>query len=276
VALGEIERIGHHLCDAETLARALDDQSRLARASCYLANWSWFTGDYNRAVGFGQQALAIGERLGDVALRVRTNHFLSQAYYSLGDYQQSIDFESRNVAVLQSDLIRERFGLTNLPAVSSRIWLVFCLTERGDFAEGIARGEEALGIAEAADNAFSLVSIYHALGHLYLRQGNLDKAIVMLERGLGVVESRRILLLLSPVASILGSAYALRGRVVEALPLLEQAVERVSSMRVNSERSLVLVSGAKFRPRLHLVVTALNKRNRWCVGRAFGPFRTGN
>ena len=61
-----------------------------------------------------------------------------------------------NVASLQGDLIRERFGMTGLPSVLSRVYLSWSLAELGAFAEATARGEEGVRIAEAADHPFSL------------------------------------------------------------------------------------------------------------------------
>ena len=69
----------------------------------------------------------------------------------------------------------------DLPAVISRVWLAWCLTELGTFAEG-ALGEEALRIAEAVDHPGSLIDGLLGCRLLYLRQGDLHQAIPLLER----------------------------------------------------------------------------------------------
>ena len=58
------------------------------------------------------------------------------------------------------------------------------LYELGEFAAGIAHGEEAVGPAEAADHPHSRIAAYHGIGRLYLRKGDIHQAIFMLERGL--------------------------------------------------------------------------------------------
>src|SRR5207249_5224309 len=68
--------------------------------------------------------------------------YVGLAYHALGDYRRAVDFFSRNVASLTGELIRERFGMTGLPSVMARTWLVSCLAELGEFVEGVARGEE--------------------------------------------------------------------------------------------------------------------------------------
>ena len=228
------ERIFDHLRIAETLARRLNDQRRLGRAFAYLAEYFRMTGEPARAVESGERALALATALGDFALQVMATFFLGAACSALGEYRRAVDYFSRNVASLTGELLRERFGMTGLPAVMSRTWLVSCLADLGEFDEGIARGDEAMRLAEAAEHPFSLTQAYYALGTLFLRQGDLPKAIPVLERGLGLCQAAGILTWFPTVAAALGYAYTLSGRVPEALPLLQQAVAQDPSKGISA------------------------------------------
>ena len=117
-------------------------------------------------------------------LNVVTNLRLGQVYHALGDYRRAADFFTRTIASLQGDLEREHFGMAGLPSVYARAWLAWCLAELGDFPEGIARGEEAVAIAEAADHAYSQVLAAWGLGTLHVVRGDPERAIPVLERGL--------------------------------------------------------------------------------------------
>src|SRR5262249_33620507 len=119
-----------------------------------------------------------------------------------------------------------------IPAVASRAWSAECLAELGEFAQGIARGDEAVRIAEAVDHAFSLVGAYHRVGNLYLLKGDVEKAIPLLQRALSVCQAAEIRLLFGHIVMALGYAYALAGRVGEGLPLLEQGVELAASIHL--------------------------------------------
>src|SRR2546421_146799 len=109
-ALRPLLRLLAHLNQAETLAKAIEDQGRLARSSCYLANCFTQMDDRDHGIEFAQRALAMAIVLGDFAIQVQTNYFLGQAYYSLGDYRLAMEVVRRNVACLEGDLLRESFG----------------------------------------------------------------------------------------------------------------------------------------------------------------------
>jgi tetratricopeptide (TPR) repeat protein len=217
-------RILGHLRQAETLAQALGDQRRLGWVLSYMTRHLCPTADYDRAIASGERALAIAAAIGDVDLQVATQGLLGQAYYFLGDYHRAADILRRNVASLECELLRERFGLPNPASVFSRTWLVASLAELGAFAEGIARGEEAVRIAESIDQPGRVVQASFGIGLLHLRKGDLDKAIAALERGLELCQVRNIEAWFANFTSHLGYAYALSGRVAEAVPVLEQAV----------------------------------------------------
>ena len=235
--LGEYERIFDNLREAESLAQTLKDQSRLGRISYYMTNYFWVMGDHDRAVTSGQRALAIAMAHDDVALQVIANYSLGRAYYILGDYRQAIHFLRQNVASLEGDMIYEYFGLTALPSVLSRTYLAWCLAEVGAFAEGIARGDEAVQIARAVDHHYSLISAYQGVGYPSCRKGDLQKSIPVFELAIALCRAN-IPALVPEIAPALGYAYTLAGRVTEALPVLEQAVEQAVSMRLMVYHSL--------------------------------------
>jgi tetratricopeptide (TPR) repeat protein len=102
--------------------------------------------------------------------------------------------------------------------------------ELGAFAEARGHAAEALRLAEAFNQPFSLAVAYHGAGVLALRQGDLPRAIPLLERGLGLCQAEGISSWFPALSVALGVAYALCGRIAETLPLLEQAL-RQSAMR---------------------------------------------
>jgi tetratricopeptide (TPR) repeat protein len=168
--------------------------------------------------------------------------FLGQTYVTMGHYRRAADSLRRTIDALPGDILYQRLGASAVPAVISRAWLVWSLAELGEFAEGIAPGEEAIQIAEAAGHPFSLIAPRYGFGLLHLRKGDLDKAIPVLEHGLEVCNAWSLqTMAFHGVASFLGAAYVLAGRVADALPLLERVVKQTAAMDIIFDHVLSVI-----------------------------------
>jgi tetratricopeptide (TPR) repeat protein len=241
--LGDSERIFKCLLDAQKLAEALGDERRLGRVYAYLTRYFFGVADHERAVTSGQRALALAVRLETFDLQVTTQFYLGVAYHSLGDYDPAIDILTQNVVSLTDDLRYERFGLPYLPAVFSRAWLVWCLAERGEFAEAIRHSEEAMQVAEAANQPWDLMAAHRSLGLLHFYKGEFNQAIPILAHCLELCQRGNLPVWLPLTASTLGVAYTFAGRITEALPLLEQGADQRSSRAHYSLRMAHLSKG---------------------------------
>ena len=229
--LGEQERILDHLRVAATLAEAVQDQQRLGWVTIYMTSCFYNMGQSENAVRTGQRALTMALSLEDVALQIQAAYYLGLAYHLLGHYQQAVEILGRNVAALEGKLVHERFGLSYLPSVFSRTWLVWCFAELGAFDEGRAIGQEAIRIAEASEQPWDLLAAYRGVGLLALGQGNIQVAIPCFERCLGLCQKWDIAGWFAIMAAQLGYTYALSGRMREALPLLEEAIGQAPAKR---------------------------------------------
>jgi tetratricopeptide (TPR) repeat protein len=222
-------RILEMLTEAETRARALGDQRRLGRVFAFFASHAWATVDYQRAIEFGQRALAIAAELGDVPLEVLANQMTAQTYHDRAEYRLAIDLFSRNVTLLSGDLTGERFGLPTLPSVHSRAILAWCYAWQGKFAQARPLAEEVLAIAESHQHPPSLASALMGAGFAYLLRGDLPAAVPLLERAVtmyGSLHFRNPALL-----SMIGWAYALSARSDEALPLFERSLDLAAAIK---------------------------------------------
>ena len=223
---GDSGRILAYLGEAEALAAALDDPRRLAQVSVFLSLHFQNTGAYDEGIAAAQRALALAIAGGEVVLQALASRYLGQAYRAQGDYWRAIDCLGQAVAVFEGARRYERFGLVNLPAVTSRAELAWCHAELGTFAEGRALGEEGLQMAEAVNHPGSLMLASWAIGWLSLRQGDLPKALPLLERAVGICHEADFPAYFPQMAAALGAAYTLCGRVADAVPLLTRAMEQ--------------------------------------------------
>jgi class 3 adenylate cyclase/tetratricopeptide (TPR) repeat protein len=204
---------------------------------------AWWMGDHEHAIRAAHRELgAIPHMASDwkLSLGLATNLRLGQAHHSLGQYPRAIEFLRKNVDFQAGDQLHDRCNMSGLPSVFSRAWLALCLAERGEFAEGVALGEEALRIAEVGDPGFSLVVGRAGLGIVCVARGDIDRAIAVLEPGLVRTADEPSSRIWPFVASALGAAYTHAGRLAEALPLLEESVERAAAVKLKANHSLRL------------------------------------
>jgi tetratricopeptide (TPR) repeat protein len=220
------EQMLNHLRRAEALGELLGDQRRLGSVYATMCLNGWLAGEVDRAIVYGQRALAVAATLGHVGLQAWAHLNLGRTYYDIGDYARAVEHLERNVATLQGERLAERFGANNLAAASGA-WLSRCHAELGAFTAGLAIAEEGLRIAETVKNPFSLVEVCHGVSVVSLRQGDVPRAIPVLERAVGLCQDWDIPLLVPGTAAALGLAYALEGRTDEGLALVKHGVEQL-------------------------------------------------
>jgi class 3 adenylate cyclase/tetratricopeptide (TPR) repeat protein len=223
--LGDLPRVAEHLHAAEALAENLGDRRRMTRVLNFLNGYYGLAGDAERAIQFGQRALALISGSEEPALHVVTYYYLGAAYNKLGQYSQAIEVLKHGMKNVEGNLRHERFGTALVLSVICRSHLVQCLAATGHFGEGVPYGEEGIRIAEEVGHSASLIHVNCSLGVLFLLKGDFDKAILYLERALNVCHSANVPVYVPFVASRLGSAYANSGRVTEAIQYLEQGVD---------------------------------------------------
>jgi DNA-binding NtrC family response regulator/tetratricopeptide (TPR) repeat protein len=238
--LGDPERILAHLREAEGFAKTLDDPRRLARVFSFMTQYFRLMGDPDRAVESAAQALALAERLHDSPLWIVANTYLGSAYDARGEYGKAADALKKSVESLPDTSIRQDLGVAGLVPVFSRIYLVYCLAELGEFREGAAYGREGIQLAESADHAYSLIFASCGLGTLLLLQGEVARAIETMERGLALCRTLNVPIAFPLLASSLGAAYALSGRSSDAIALLEEGVREGALMKRMAGHSLLL------------------------------------
>jgi tetratricopeptide (TPR) repeat protein len=238
--LAEQARIFDLLRATEALAERLGDDQRLGQGAGHLCIYFSAMGEYARAIAAGQRALALATTSGTFDVQVTAQTRLGQVYYTGGDFRQALDVARRAMALLTGEQRPGRFDMVALPTVAARGYVTGCLAELGDFAEGRGVAEEAIRLAEAAGQPFSLAAAHWHAGLVSRRQGDLQWGVPALERSLALCQTATIPRLFPIAASILAAAYALAGRIAEARPLLDQVLEYVAPGRRVIFQALVL------------------------------------
>jgi tetratricopeptide (TPR) repeat protein len=234
-ALGEFEPMLARLREADDLAGKLDDPRRRAWVSIYIGEHWRQTGDFAKALVLIEGALALGETVGDPAVRLAAHQYLGLACYAVGDYRRAAATMRTVVELPQDDAVAAQFRPTQAgsPAGFRAVslgWIARCLAEIGEFEEGRAHGREAVRLAESIDHPYSLASAHWGLGYLHQMQGDFPQAVLVLERALTTAREGGVTRLLPQVMRALGLVYALSARVSDGVPVLEEALRIVRSI----------------------------------------------
>jgi predicted ATPase len=155
--VSEPARILDLLRETQPLVECLGDARRLGRFNAVMSTSLWSVGRHDEAAAVGERALRIADDLGDLAHQVPARLRLSYVYYAQGDHHRAVELNCWVVAALPDELRYERFGSPGIQAVLARVWLGWSLAELGEFTEARARVDEAMAIAEAADQPYSLI-----------------------------------------------------------------------------------------------------------------------
>ena len=229
VLLGELPLMLASLREAESLAQAVGDRSRLARVWAHMVSSLWWMGQLENAVDYGQRALAIATDLEDRSLEILARARLGLAYLYLGQHRLVIDVVRPCIEALSGDLARERFEMAALPAVMGRGYLAISLASLGDFVAASTISEEALAIAKAADHPYSVALAHFHEGRWRALRGNFSAAIPALEMSLEACRREGFHAFII-VAAFLGGAYARVGRLADGIALLQESVERETAI----------------------------------------------
>ncbi len=231
-SLGELRRIVDRLDEAEALARALDDPTRLGRLAVLQSACLAPMGDHAAAIESGARGLASAEADGNRPRQAVAAVMLGFACMGLGDLRRAVELLRTSGDLLQDEPVHERFGHIGLPAVFWRTWMILSLGELGAFPEAMTCGHDAVRLADAADQPFSMAEAHGALGHLHALKGELSAGIPELERSVALCRDYELVLLSPAMFSALGHAYALSGRLADAVAVMEEAVARGASLEV--------------------------------------------
>jgi tetratricopeptide (TPR) repeat protein len=238
--IGDLQRALAYLREAEAFSQTLNDERRLGWVSVYMSAHLWQIGETVEALACAERTDVIAEGLADLELRVAGNFYVGQACFILGDYQRAETVLTKNMQLLSEDRSREFLGLAGLPSVLSGSYLAWTLAEQGDFVNALRNGQDAFGVAQAADHRYSLILASWRLASVYSGKGEFANALRLLERALALTRDSGLTLLSPYMMWSLGAAYALTGRLNDGLSLLHQAVDALEASGLGAFQSLAL------------------------------------
>jgi len=164
---------------AQTLARALEDEPRLARVLYWLGRLAYVRGAFQVATGYAERCLVIADRLGDEGLAAPSVNLMGRSYYLMGEHARAGELLARNVEQMRA------LGDTAEEATAAG-YAGVALAALGDFGRALPYADHGLRLAERLGNPFALAAAYNYRAVAYCHQGAGARAIADCE------EARRV------------------------------------------------------------------------------------
>lgn len=242
--LGELGRELENLREAERLATALGERTRLALLFLYQSHILWLVGEQDRAIENADRAAALAGD-DDPALKVSSTFRRGLSYFALCDFPRTIAAMQETLGKIHAPGMYGQYELDDALGVVCLSYQARSFAETGDFAQGRIVADEAFALATKVDVPFYYVFANLGLGYLLDRRGDHHDAIPWLEQALQLCRNKGALLLVPPAATFLGLAYLDAGKVDRAIPLLEEGVETADQMGFRFQQGLRLAALAE-------------------------------
>ncbi len=233
VTVADFRTVLAHLPAMEADASALEDQRWLGQIMAWRGECLRVSGDHAAAAAAGERARVILGSQGDALPERTTASFqLGLTYHAQGRYRSAVQLLAEAGTALRAAPHDQHLRVSDTRLPNMLGWHAFCLSRLGEFEEAVARGTEAVALAESPGfvaHPISLVNALWGLGGTYVVRGEVSRAIPLLERGRAISLEREVALLLGWHGATLGYAYALQGRTIQALPLIEAAIAHLQA-----------------------------------------------
>jgi class 3 adenylate cyclase/tetratricopeptide (TPR) repeat protein len=229
IPLADFRTVLPHLQAMDVDATALGEERWLALIMAWRGECLRTCGEDAATVTAGERALGMLRSQGADAVDLAAASFqLTLTYNAQGRYRAAAQLLGESSTALKAVPLEQQLHRTadiRLPNMLGS--QAFCLATLGEFEEAVARGTEAVALAETPGfvaRPLGLVIGLMGLGATYLIRGDASRAAPLLERGRTVALERDVALGLGFHCSALGHARALQGRNSEALALIEEAI----------------------------------------------------
>ena len=223
-ATAEYKRLEDCLAEAEALATAINDQSRLA--TIYVAKTLTYNlrGDLRESIKFGTLAENIAREIGNHRIQLAASLYLAQAYMWHGEFPRVLHLLQKGTWTAGA-MRHERIITTGTSSVMWFGMLAASHAYLGEFQAAIANGRQACEIADETQRPYDVALAYWYAGFVWSHKGDIRGGLALLEHGFGACRAGQINFLIPVISTSLGHTYVHAGQVSQGVELLTKAVE---------------------------------------------------
>jgi DNA-binding SARP family transcriptional activator len=220
--LGEPRRALACLWQAEAIAERLNDDHQRGWVCALLTSGHSLLAELDEALVVGTRARELGERLGDLRLRILATTCLEQLHFYRSEHRQVVALATENISVLPADWTSDFFGIAAPPSVYDRGWLMMSLAELGRFAEASQPAPEARRLATATRHVHTIGWADITAGTVHMLKGEWADASSLFDHAIAISDEGSVHVLYTSLVACSAWALAQLGEASEALRRLEE------------------------------------------------------
>ncbi|NCR07268.1 MAG: tetratricopeptide repeat protein [Microcystis aeruginosa LG13-11] len=179
-SLGEYQKAIEFHQQSLAITREIGDRGGEGKSYGNLGAVYYSLGEYQKAIEFYQQSLAITREIGDRGGEGKSYMGLGNVYYSLGEYQKAIEFHQQSLAITRE--IGDRGGEGN-----SYMGLGNVYYSLGEYQKAIEFHQQSLAIKREIGDRGGEGYSYNNLGNVYYSLGEYQKAIEFYQQSLAIL-----------------------------------------------------------------------------------------
>ena len=155
------------------------DQKTRSEALNQMGMLHYYVGDYDTALDYLEQALAITQEIGDKASEGTTLNNISQIYSTRGDYDTALKYLEQSLAIQRAigDKVGEGTTLNNLAGI---------IHTHGDYDTALEYLEQSLAITQEIGNRANEGTTLNNISRIYSARSDYGMALKYLKRSLAI------------------------------------------------------------------------------------------
>jgi tetratricopeptide (TPR) repeat protein len=178
-SLGEYQKAIEFHQQSLAIDREIGDRGGEGKSYNNLGNVYDSLGEYQKAIEFHQQSLAIDREIGDRGGEAKSYNNLGNVYDSLGEYQKAIEFHQQSLAIKRE--IGDRGGEGKSYGNLGNVYYSL-----GEYQKAIEFHQQSLAITREIGDRGGEASSYNNLGAVYYSLGEYQKAIEFHQQSLAI------------------------------------------------------------------------------------------
>jgi len=216
---------------ARVLCEKLGDREQLFVALCGEASYHMISGSLRASDELGRQCLTLVQASGDHSLLLEAHHRQWATKFYMGDAAAADHHIGHGIAMYDPDrdhALTYRYTGHD-PGVCCRSYSARNLWLRGYADQAIARGQEAIALAERLSHPLTRVLAQHTLGYVHLLRREPDAARRCLDKSIAQSKEFGFQLSVSECRFLVGWALAQQGQSADGIAEMREALAAITA-----------------------------------------------